>query len=152
MADAPRSRIPSADFPASVRATAHAYLERLDDTYVIDGDDAHHLLRVRRVRVGEVVTGADGHGRWRVYEVTAAGDGRIELHATSALAREPRLEPGLTIACALTKGERPELVVQKLTELGVDTVLLVRAARSVVRWDDQRETTAMGRLRRVARE
>src|SRR4249920_4226734 len=118
MADAPPPDLPAFAFPASVRATAHAYLERLDDTYVIDGDDAHHLLRVRRVRVGEVVTGADGHGRWRVYDVTAAGAGRIDLRATSALAREPRLEPGLTIACALTKGERPELVVQKLTELG----------------------------------
>jgi 16S rRNA (uracil1498-N3)-methyltransferase len=143
---------PPPAFPASVRATAHAYLDRLDDTYVVDGDDAHHLLRVRRVRAGEVITGADGHGRWRVYEVAAATEGRLELRAASALVHEPRLEPGLSVACALTKGERPELVVQKLTELGVDAVILVRAARSVVRWDDRRESAAMGRLRRVARE
>ena len=50
--------------------------------------------------------------------------------------REPPLLPRLTVACSLTKGEKPELVVQKLTELGVDRILLVEAARSVVRWDD----------------
>ena len=36
------------------------------------------------------------------------------------------------------KGERPELVVQKLTELGVDRIVPFVTARSVVRWDDER--------------
>ena len=35
-----------------------------------------------------------------------------------------------------TKGQKPELAVQKLTELGVDRIMLVEAARSVVHWDD----------------
>ena len=39
-------------------------------------------------------------------------------------------------AFALVKGERPELVVQKLTELGVDRIVPFVAERSVVRWDD----------------
>ena len=33
--------------------------------------------------------------------------------------------PSIAIAFALTKGDKPELVVQKLTELGVDTRLLL---------------------------
>jgi 16S rRNA (uracil1498-N3)-methyltransferase len=142
-------------FPSSVAAVAHVYLERLDDVCSLTGDDAHHLRRVRRVRAGEVVTGADGYGRWRVFAVEGAGGGSgstVELRATSGVSREPRLSPALTVACALTKGERPELVVQKLTELGVDAVVLVRAARSVVRWDEQRGAAARERLRRVARE
>jgi 16S rRNA (uracil1498-N3)-methyltransferase len=53
----------------------------------------------------------------------------------------------------LTKGQKPELAVQKLTELGADRVLLVRAARSVVQWDDDAKLVgAMARLDRVARE
>jgi 16S rRNA (uracil1498-N3)-methyltransferase len=139
-------------FPSSVAATAHVYLDRIDDECVVSGDEAHHLLRVRRLRVGEVVTGADGHGRWRVYRVESTVDRAVTLHATGDVAREPRLVPELTVACSLTKGDRPELVVQKLTELGVDGVLLVRAARSVVRWDERRAGTALDRLRRVARE
>jgi 16S rRNA (uracil1498-N3)-methyltransferase len=139
-------------FPSSVRATAHTYLERLDDTVVLSGDDAHHLARVRRVRAGEVLTGADGHGRWRVYDVAEAGTRGLDLRATTEVRHEPRLVPALTVAFALTKGDRPELVVQKLTELGVDAMVLLRAARSVVRWDDARAASAIERLRRVARE
>jgi len=50
------------------------------------------------------------------------------------------------------KGERPELVVQKLTELGVDRILPLAAARSVVRWDPARAARGVARLRQVARE
>lgn len=139
-----------------MRATAHTYLDRLDDECTLTGDAAHHLQRVRRVRAGEVLTGADGHGRWRTYDVVAnhadGGARGLALRATSEVIREPHLTPALTVAFALTKGERPELAVQKLTELGVDTIVLMRAARSVVKWDDAKATTAITRLRAIARE
>lgn len=138
--------------PADVDATAHVYLDRLDDHVVVGGNDGHHLVRARRLRVAASITAADGHGRWRAYRVVAIDAGTVSLEATGDIARETPLTPGLSVACALTKGEKPELVVQKLTELGVDSILLVRAARSVVRWDATREHAAVDRLRRVARE
>jgi 16S rRNA (uracil1498-N3)-methyltransferase len=138
--------------PAAVPAVAHAYVERLDDAITLGGDDGHHLQRVRRIRRDEVVTAADGHGRWRTYVCVSAEGGVLGLHATSPIEHEVPLFPRLAVACALTKGERPELVVQKLTELAVDRILLVEAARSVVRWDDTRADHALTRLARVARE
>ena len=56
------------------------------------------------------------------------------------------------MAFAPTKGDRPEWAVQKLTELGVDTIVPLVAARSVVRWSGERAVSAVERLRRVARE
>ncbi len=56
------------------------------------------------------------------------------------------------MAFAPAKGDRPEWVVQKLTELGVDRIVPLAAARSVVRWDGDRAVRAIDRLRRVARE
>jgi 16S rRNA (uracil1498-N3)-methyltransferase len=138
--------------PAHVAATAHVFVERLDDRITLEGDDGHHLQRARRVRAGETVTAADGYGRWRVFTVSTAERGRVELDALTDLAHEPPLTPRLTIACSLTKGEKPELAVQKLTELGADRIVLVDAARSVVRWDDDKVSTALERLQRVARE
>jgi 16S rRNA (uracil1498-N3)-methyltransferase len=148
----PRLPAPPAPSPAQIAATAHTYLERLDDHVVLTGEEGHHLQRVRRIREGEIVTGADGWGRWRVYEVTSTGSGELVLDAATEVGHEPHLVPALTVAVSLTKGEKPELVVQKLTELGVDRIVLVAAARSVVRWDDAKAAANLERLRRVARE
>ncbi len=138
--------------PADVPARAHVYVERLDDTITVDGDDGHHLARVRRLRAGEIVTAADGYGRWRSYSVAGVDAGSVTMGAIADFAHETPLVPALTLAFALTKGERPELAVQKLTELGADEILLVRSARSVVRWEGAREDHAIDRLRRIARE
>lgn len=98
----------------------------------LDDDGWHHLLRVRRHRVGDAVTVTDGRGRWRRAEISAED----ALAATGDIVTVPAPDPALTIAFALTKGDKPELVVQKLTELGVDRIVPFRASRSVVKWDD----------------
>ena len=88
------------------------------DAPALAPDDEHHLRRVLRVRDGDDVTIADGAGRWRQ---ATFGD---RLHVVSPIACEPDADPPITIAFALVKGDRPEYVVQKLTELGVDRILL----------------------------
>ena len=65
---------------------------------------------------------------------------------------EERPAPDVTVAFAPTKGDRPEWVTQKLTELGVDRIVPLRTSRSVVRWEGERGAKAVERLRRVARE
>jgi 16S rRNA (uracil1498-N3)-methyltransferase len=63
-----------------------------------------------------------------------------------------RPDPSLTVGLTPTKGDRPEWAVQKLTELGVDRILVLRTERSVVRWEGDRADHHLQRLRRVARE
>jgi 16S rRNA (uracil1498-N3)-methyltransferase len=58
----------------------------------------------------------------------------------------------VTVAFAPTKGDRPDWVVQKLTELGVDRIVPLATTRSVVRWEGERGRRAVERLTRVARE
>ncbi len=65
---------------------------------------------------------------------------------------QARPAPPVTVAFAPVKGDRPEWVTQKLTELGVDRIVVLRTARSVVRWAGDRDRRAIDRLRRVARE
>jgi 16S rRNA (uracil1498-N3)-methyltransferase len=115
---------------------------------VLDEEDRHHLERVLRVRVGEEVTVADGRGGWRVCSYLAGG----QLEPVAAVEERGRSSPPITVAFAVTKGDRPEVVVQKLTELGVDRIVPFRAARSVARWDGERAARHVARLRKVARE
>lgn len=114
----------------------------------LDRDDAHHLGRVLRLRPGAEVCATDGQGGWR--STTFAGGERLE--PAGEVRHEPRPELLLTVAFAPVKGDRPELVVQKLTEVGVDRIVPLVTSRSVVRWDGDRAAKQMERLRRVAQE
>jgi 16S rRNA (uracil1498-N3)-methyltransferase len=124
---------------------------------LLNDDDVHHLSRVLRLRDGEEVIAADGQGHWArtVWRGTAAlepvthGTG---IGGDGAVQEEARTEPALTVAFAPVKGERPEWVVQKLTELGIDRIVPLRSERSVVRWDGTRGEASVEKLRRVARE
>lgn len=118
------------------------------DRPTLSSADRHHLERVRRVRPGDEVVVSDGAGRWREGTLGAAG----AVDPTGDVQSDERAAPPITVAFALTKGERPELAVQKLTELGADVIVPFTAGRSVVRWDEQRADGNVGRLRRVARE
>lgn len=114
---------------------------------VVSSDDYHHLARVRRVRDGNHIVLSDGHGRWvfaRFSGETPEIDGEVQTSV--------RPEPAVSVAFALVKGAKPELVVQKLTELGVDRIRPFEAARSVVRWDSPKIEQAKVRLDKVARE
>ncbi|HEV3400775.1 MAG TPA: RsmE family RNA methyltransferase [Acidimicrobiales bacterium] len=116
------------------------------DHPALDPDDRHHLERVLRLRRSEEITVCDGQGGWRPCRLGP------ELEPVGQVARDPRPSPAVEVAFALVKGERPEWVVQKLTELGADRMVPFGAARSVVRWDAERAARQVERLRRVARE
>jgi 16S rRNA (uracil1498-N3)-methyltransferase len=126
-------------------AAAHVFVDDLEAPE-LSPDDAHHLTRVLRLRDGERVTLSDGRGAWRPFRFGP------RLEPLGAVTASVAPSPAITVAFALVKGDRPELVVQKLTELGVDRIVPFVADRSVVRWDSQRAVRNADRLRRVARE
>ena len=127
-------------------AAAHAFVADLLAP-VLDDDDAYHLGRVLRLRPGQAVTVSDGAGQWRPCAWRAGGG----LEPTGPVAVVAAVEPAVTVAFALTKGERPEWVVQKLTEVGVDRIVPFRAERSVVHWDGAKAGAHVARWRRIAR-
>jgi len=134
------------------RAVAHVFVDDLDRPALSD-KDVHHLARVLRLRVGELVSASDGLGGYRLCEwagAAAAGVGR-HLSPLESPVFEARPKPTLTVAFALTKGEHPGLAVQKLTEAGADRVVVMLTDRCVARWDTAGSERQMERLREVAR-
>jgi 16S rRNA (uracil1498-N3)-methyltransferase len=141
-----------ARWPASVESAAHVFVDVLADDVTIADVDGHHLARVLRVRTNDVLTVANGRGRWRTGAVTAVDGGTVDWHATTAVFDEPTLTPSLSVAFALGKGDKPERVVRQLTELGVDRIRPVISARTVLRWDGSKRAAADERFRKIARE
>jgi 16S rRNA (uracil1498-N3)-methyltransferase len=136
----------------AVAGAAHVFVDDVDAP-VLAADDGRHLVRALRLRDGEVVTASDGRGAWRACRLRVPSGGPPLLDPDGDVDRTPAPAPAITVAFAVPKGDRVEWAVQKLTEAGVDRVLLLHAARSVVRWDDDgRAGRRIERLRRVARE
>jgi 16S rRNA (uracil1498-N3)-methyltransferase len=127
-------------------AAAHVVVDDVDAP-MLDDAAGHHLRRVRRLAAGTACTVTDGRGAWRRCRLTASA----VFETDGPVVRTGRPTPPITIAFALTKAGKPETVVQKLTELGVDSIVAFRAAHSVVRWDEAKAAAQHARWEAIAR-
>jgi 16S rRNA (uracil1498-N3)-methyltransferase len=117
----------------------------------VDGDEAHHAVAVRRLRVGESVVLTDGAGTSVVGSVTSTGK-RAFAVTVSSVERTPEPAPAVEVVQALPKGDRGELAVEVLTEIGVARIVPWAASRSVAVWKGDRADKALARWRATARE
>lgn len=119
---------------------------------VVEGDEAHHAVAVRRLRVGEQVVLTDGVGAAVRGEVTATGKRVFEVRADEVDPAGAPPTPELVVVQALPKGDRGELAVEVLTEVGVARVVPWAAQRCVTSWQGERAAKALARWRSTARE
>lgn len=118
---------------------------------VLDGAEGRHAATVRRLRPGERVDVVDGLGVRARCVVAGGARGVLELDVVERVV-EPAAQPRLVVVQALAKGERAELAVEAMTEVGVDVLVPWPAARSVMQWRGERADRALERWRGTARE
>jgi 16S rRNA (uracil1498-N3)-methyltransferase len=117
----------------------------------VEGDEAHHAVVVRRLRTGERLVLTDGLGTSVTGTVVETGKRRLVVTADELTSLE-RPEPSFAVVQALPKGDRGELAVEMLTEVGASTVVPWAATRSVAVWRGDRGTKALTRWRSTSRE
>lgn len=118
---------------------------------MLAGAEGRHAAAARRLRPGERADLTDGAGLLAECVVADVSSGTVTLDVLSRH-EVPRAAPRITVVQALAKGDRGELAVETMTEIGVDTVIPWAAARCVVRWDGARGDRSLGRWRAAARE
>lgn len=120
-------------------------------TVEVTGDEAHHAVTVRRLRVGESVVLTDGAGTSATGEVASTGK-RVFSVTVQSVETVPLPAPAITVVQALPKGDRGELAVEMLTEIGVARIVPWAAARSVAVWRGDRAAKSLAKWRATARE
>ena len=107
---------------------------------LLDGDEGRHAALVRRLGPGEQVVVTDGAGLTLDGVVATAGKTGLALDVVS-VSEHPAPQPRLTVVQALPKGDRGELAVETMTEVGVDAHRAVgrRAVRHPVARRARRE-------------
>ncbi|MBP1325099.1 16S rRNA (uracil1498-N3)-methyltransferase [Leucobacter exalbidus] len=119
----------------------------------VTGDEAHHAVRVSRLRTGERILIGDGQGRIGEGEVETAERDRFTVRLdTVHEAATPA--PALVLVQALAKGDRDERAIEQATEFGVDAIVPWQANRSVSRWNGSGDKAERGceKWQRIARE
>lgn len=95
------------------------------------GDEARHLGRVLRGRVGDEVVVFDGSGLCWPARITDVRRDEIALAVSPPLPPQPQPQPPLVLAVALPKGERQKWLVEKVTELGCARLVPLVTVRGV---------------------
>jgi 16S rRNA (uracil1498-N3)-methyltransferase len=122
------------------------------DQVTFEAAAAHHLGRVLRASVGDVVEAVAGGDALLSVRLTAIAARSAEgvIVGRAPLVTESPLD--LTLAQGLPKGDKMDGIVRMATELGVTRVLPLLTARTVVRLEPARSASRLVRWRRIARE
>ncbi|WP_037576511.1 16S rRNA (uracil(1498)-N(3))-methyltransferase [Phaeacidiphilus oryzae] len=118
----------------------------------LHGPEGRHAVSVKRLAQGERLVLTDGQGTGAAGTVTAVeGKDQLEVRVDEPLA-EPAPGVRVTVVQALPKGDRGELAVETMTEVGVDEVVPWAASRCITQWRGDRGEKALAKWRSAARE
>ena len=122
------------------------------DAVTFEAAAAHHLGRVLRAAVGDVVQAVDHEGTLLAVRLTAIAARHAEglIVGRAPLTTESPLD--LTLAQGVPKGDKMDGIVRMATELGVTRVVPLLTARTVVRLEPTRWSARLGRWQRIAKE
>jgi len=122
------------------------------DRVEVTAAGAHHLIRVLRLGVGDVVQAFDGRGGERTMRLAEVEPGRVVLEAAGEHVVHAAAGLELTVLQALAKGDKLPRVVRAVTELGATRIGLVVTRRTVARPPQERAAGLASRLARIAAE
>ena len=118
----------------------------------LSGSEAKHAVSAMRMHAGESIDIVNGQGL-RVSGVVAVGSDPRELRVEviACVVEEIGL-PSITVVQAIPKGDRAELAVSMLTEVGVERIIPWESEHCVVQWRGDRADKGVAKWRGTARE
>jgi 16S rRNA (uracil1498-N3)-methyltransferase len=122
-----------------------------DSNYVfLEGTEHHHISKVARIKPGDEVWLFDEKGSQYFARVKEVGEKKTCLHILKTVRkRKPKVR--ITLAQALIKTKKMDLILQKSTELGAHVFIPIISARTVVKIQDRMEKKLF-RWKRIALE
>jgi len=124
-----------------------------DGVAVVTGNLFCHISRVLRLKIGTRVLLSDGVGRRHLGVIETIGRENLTIRLEESSLEPVRpAGPLITLYQGLPKGSKMEFILQKCTELGVDSIHPFDAGRSVTRLPKTRESERLERWRRIVRE
>ena len=123
----------------------------LDEIIELPKDVTHHVLHVFRHNIEKPITVTGSDNRCGTYQITEEVDGKAQAKLIEYV--DANLAAYRTILVqSLLKGEKLEWVLQKATELNVDTIYLVPTANCVAKYDEKKLQSKVNRWEKIMLE
>ncbi|MBR2406840.1 MAG: 16S rRNA (uracil(1498)-N(3))-methyltransferase [Clostridia bacterium] len=120
------------------------------DTAVLTGQEAHHVARVLRMRVGEELMLCDGVGTDYACRILSVADGEVTAQVLYRRPTESEPTTAVTLYQGLPKSEKMDLIVQKCVEIGITRIVPVAMARSIVKLNAAEGAKKRDRWQKIA--
>ena len=111
------------------------FTDQINDgsTQTLDKDDAHHAIKVLRLKLGEVIKISDGVKKWVSGSIIEISKKELTISISESGDFEEK-KPELVLVQAVTKSERNKEMLELAIEAGVDRIIPWQAERSISKW------------------
>ena len=123
----------------------------LDEIIQLPKDVTHHVLHVFRHNMEKPITVTGSDNRCGIYQITEEVDGIAQAKLIEYVESDVASYRTILVQ-SLLKGEKLEWVLQKATELNVDTIYLVSTANCVAKYDDKKLQSKVSRWEKIMLE
>ena len=122
------------------------------DYYKLSGDDAIHVAKSLRMKIGETITLCDGKGKEYICEISKINGREVLLKLNDIKFNDS--EPSILVKLyqGVPKSDKMDLIIQKSVELGVDEIIPVIMKRCISRPDEKSEITKIKRWQKISQE
>ncbi|WP_400242526.1 16S rRNA (uracil(1498)-N(3))-methyltransferase [Niallia sp. JL1B1071] len=123
-----------------------------DDTFIIQEDDYHHIVRVMRMNIDDEIYCVNYNQQVARCKIENISENEVTAKVVQWLEGEIELPVSVSIVSGMPKGDKLEWIIQKGTELGAYEFIPFIAARSVVKWDEKKGEKKLVRWNKIAKE
>ena len=123
--------------------------EKIDNKFILEQSDIHHIKNVMRNKNNDKIEVVYDKKTF-ICNIDNIND--CSLSIVEELEENNELDIELVVVCSLVKEQKMDLILQKLTELGVSKIIPLKTERSIVKIDEKRESKKLIRWQAICKE
>lgn len=123
--------------------------EKIDNKFILEQSDIHHIKNVMRNKNNDKIEVVYDKKTF-ICNIDNIND--CSLSIIEEIEENNELDIELVVVCSLVKEQKMDLILQKLTELGVSKIIPLKTERSIVKIDEKRESKKLIRWQAICKE
>ena len=124
-------------------------IEKIENNLILKQSDIHHIKNVMRMNINDEIE-CIYKKKLYICRLTDLSSNKVEI--IKELPDNNELDKEITIAIGLVKEQKFDLIIQKLTELGVSKIIPLKMERSIIKLDEKKANKRIERWKEICKE